>query len=251
MDDQAKARDTVRELARRVAELAATDENERRLTLWCDVHSLRRPERPPVICNLGSGAWNEAMPRDCVAAQDPWLAGIEYGLRQQLYKWDVGGDTVLDPWMGVGAVMRLEGEHLWGFPVRHIQTHYDDVSRTAWAYDPPLTDEADIERIVPPRYHHDAEATQRALDRMHDLLGDILPVRPTGAVPGPGAWLHGWATQLRGVGQLLLDLMDRPEWVHRLMRTLMEGHLSAMDQFVQAGVLTLNNVNKMACDDLP
>jgi thiol-disulfide isomerase/thioredoxin len=45
--------------------------------------------------------------------------------------------------------------------------------------------------------------------------------------------------------------MDRPEWVHRLMRTLMEGHLGVMDQFEGAGVLTLNNVNKMACDDLP
>jgi hypothetical protein len=86
---------------------------------------------------------------------------------------------------------------------------------------------------------------------MHDLLGDILPVRQTGAVPGAGAWLHGWATQLRGVEQLLLDLMDRPAWVHRLMRTLMEGQLGVMEQFEQAGVLTLNNVNKMACDDLP
>jgi hypothetical protein len=70
-------------------------------------------------------------------------------------------------------------------------------------------------------------------------------------LPGPGAWLHGWATELRGVEQLLVDLMDRPEWVHRLMRTLMEGFLGVMDQFEQAGVLTLNNTGLMACDDLP
>jgi hypothetical protein len=86
---------------------------------------------------------------------------------------------------------------------------------------------------------------------MHDLLGDILPVKLTCAVPGPGAWLHGWATELRGVEQLLLDLMDRPAWAHRLMRTLMEGFLGVMDQYEKMGLLTLNNTGLMACDDLP
>ena len=86
---------------------------------------------------------------------------------------------------------------------------------------------------------------------MNDLVGEILPVKQTCTVPGAGAWLHGWATQLRGVQQLLLDMMDRPEWTHRLMRMLMEGHLGVMDQFEQAGVLTLNNVGLFACDDLP
>ncbi|MEW6355165.1 MAG: hypothetical protein AB1696_02475 [Planctomycetota bacterium] len=246
-----KERDTVRELARKVAELADTQENKNRLELWCDVNSLRKTDRPAVICNLGSGAWMEALPQSVVTSQDKWLAGIEYELRKQLYKWDLGDDTVLDPWMPVAPVMRLDGQHLWGLPVKHINTKHDDITRTAWAYDPPIKDEADIEKIVPPHYHYDDAATQANLSRMDDLLGDILPVKLTCAVPGAGAWLHGWATQLRGVEQLLVDLMDRPAWVHHLMRTLMEGHLSVMGQYEKAGVLTLNNTNKMACDDLP
>jgi hypothetical protein len=156
--------------------------------------------------------------------------------------------------MPVHTAMRLEGEHFWGVPIGHVRPEGappDAPTRTAWRYDPPLKEESDIERIRPPRYRHDADATRQELERMDDLLGDLLPVREVCAVPGPGAWLHGWATELRGVEQLLVDLMDRPRWVHRLMRTLMEGFLGVMDQFEQAGVLTLNNVGLMACDDLP
>jgi hypothetical protein len=248
-------RDTVRELAHRLAELAHSPENAARLARWRAVNSLRPTDRPPVICHPGSGAWEELLPRATLVATDPYLVGLEQQFRRQLFKWDeIGDDTVIEPWLGVSTVMRLEGQHFWGLPIQHIQPEnvkVDVSTRVAWRYEPPLRTEADIEKIVAPRYHLDRPATQANLSRMHDLLGDILPVREICAVPGPGAWLHGWATELRGVEQLLFDLMDRPAWVHRLMRTLMEGFLGVMDQFEQAGVLTLNNVGLMACDDLP
>lgn len=249
--EDTRARDRVRELARRVAELAHSAENERRLKLWRDVNSLRKTERPPVICHPGSGAWEEILPRSTITTQDRFLADLEYQFRQQIYKWEMGDDTVLSPTMNVPAVVRLEGQYMWGLPVKHIAVKYEDVSRTAWRYDPPLKEETDIEKIVPPRYRYDHAATQQALNRMNDLLGDILPVKQTCTLPGPGAWLHGWATELRGVQQLLEDLMDRPLWVHRLMRTLMEGFLGVMDQFEKMGILTLNNTGLLSCDDLP
>ena len=249
--NEIKERNIVRDLAIRVAELAHSEENVYRQKLWLDVNSLREPERPPVICHPGGGAWEEILPRQTIICEDAYMANLEYRFRQILYKWELGDDTVVSPWMSVPAVMRLEGQHFWGLPIGHVSVKYEDVSVTAWRYDPPVKEEADIERIIPPRYHYDHAATQGNLKRMDDLLGDILPVKQTCSLPGPGAWLHGWATQLRGVQQLLVDLMDRPEWVHRLMRTLMEGFMGVMDQFEDMGVLTLNNNGTMACDDLP
>jgi len=199
----------------------------------------------------GQPAWQELLPREDVVSEDATLARIEYALRQRLFKRQLGDDDPAEPTIGVPAVMRLQGQHLWGLPVRQISHEYDDVARPAWMYDPPIVEERDIERIVPPCYAFDEEATQRNLERMSDLLGDILPVVRTCAVPGPGAWLHGWATQLRGVEQLLLDMMDRPEWTHRLMHTLMDGWLQVLDQFEASGLLTLNNLGFFACDDLP
>jgi hypothetical protein len=246
-----KERNIVRELAKRLAELAHSDENKYRQKLWLDVNSLRKPERPPVICHPGSGAWAETHLSESIICKDPFLSGIEHQFRQTLYKWELGDDTIISPYMWVSAVMRLEGQHFWGLPIGYVSVRYEDVSVTAWRYDPPIKEESDIDRIIPPRYHYDDIATQESLNRMNDLLGDILPVKLTCSLPGPGAWLHGWATELRGVQQLLLDLMDRPKWVHQLMRKLMEGFLSVMDQYEEMGMLTLNNTGTMACDDLP
>jgi hypothetical protein len=229
-----------------VAELAHSDEQARRQQLWRDVNSLHRPERPPVVCH--PGCWEELLPRKDLVSQDPFHANVEYQLRQMLYKNEIGDDTVIEPGWGVYAAVELEQEHLWGMPVGY--TH-SGVDRGAWAYEPPIREEADLDRIVLPTYRYNAEATQESLSRMDELLGDILPVHVVCGLPGPGAWLHGWATQLRGVQPLLEDMMDRPEWVHQLMAKLRDGFMGVMTQFEEMGLLTLNNTGLMACDDLP
>ena len=238
-------RSIVRGLATEVAGFYHGEEQAYRLRLWRDVHSLRVPERPPVACH--PGCWEELLPRaDCVC-QDQWLAGIEYQLRQALYKQWLGDDTVVEPFW-VAKVVRLQGEHQWGLPIGY--TH-SGTSRGAWHYVHPIREESDLGKIVPPTYVLDEVATQEAFERTSELLGDILPVQLHGANPTPGAWLHGWATQLCGVQELLIHMMDRPRWVHRLMSILRDGTLSILDQYEQQGIFTLNNVGLFSCDDLP
>ena len=243
---EAASRDEIRRLAARAAELAATDEMAYRRRLWNDCNSLRKPERPPVICH--PNCWEELFPYASLVSPDPFHAAIEYQLRQMLYKWEIGDDTIIEPYWAVSAVLDQEGEHFWGLPVGYDHT---GVARGAWRYVYPLKEEADLDRIVPPRMTYNAAATEASLARMDDLLGDLLPVRVTCAIPGPGAWLHGWATQLCGVQPLLEHMMDRPQWVHRLMGILRDGFLDLMTQIEEMGILTLNNTDLMACDDLP
>jgi hypothetical protein len=241
-------RDIVRELAARVAEIANSEENAFRRSLWNDVNSLRLPPRPPAICHPDPFCWQEILPQDQIVSEDPFLAGVEYQLRQFLYKNWVGDDTVLEPFWPVGVALELEGEHLWGLPIGYDHTGVD---RGAWRYVPPVQEEADLDKIVPPSFRYNAQATEDCASRMDELLGDILPVRIVGSLPLYPAWLHGWATQLCGVQELLLYMMDRPQWVHRLMGKLRDGVLAAMDQVEAMSVLTLDNKGIMSCDDLP
>ena len=255
-DNDYRGREQVRALAGEVAALAATDENRRRGQRWCDVNSLRQPDRAPIWCC--------ALPPDprpsVTVSSDPFTLAVERQLLGWLRHWALGDDFVMPGHMDVPMVVTVEGEHVWGLPV--LQERPDDAkgappSRSAWRYEPPIKEESDIDRIRPPRYRYDRPATQRNQQRMHDLVGDILPACLSSGngyhLHGLyGAWLHGWATALRGVEQLMFDMMDRPQWVHRLMQTLMQGHLAAYDQFEAMNALALNNATgKLFCDDLP
>lgn len=243
-------RDLIRDLSTQLAEAAQSDEQAYRRSLWRDVHSLRLPERPPVVCH--PGCWEELLPRAGMLCQDPSMANLEYQMRQTLYKLSIGDDTVVEPWWEVHSVVELQGEHFWGLPINYV--HPDsrsDGRRVAWHYVHPVREEADLDKIVPPVYRYNPQRTQEALEQAQELLGDILPVRQVTTIPTPGAWLHGWATQLCGVQELLLHMMDRPQWVHRLMSILRDGNLALLDQYEAMGILTLNNTGLWACDDLP
>ncbi|MBI3948581.1 MAG: hypothetical protein HY321_21895 [Armatimonadetes bacterium] len=255
-NEHSRARERVRELAREVAAVAASDENRLRGQRWRDVNSLRKPDRSPIWSCVVSPDIRPMAP----VSSDPFDLAVERQLIGWLRHWALGDDFVMPDHMEVPMVVRVEGEHVWGLPIVHESP--PDVpgaarSRGAWRYEPPIKEESDIDRIRLPRYQYDRAATQRNQGRTHDIVGDILPVFLSCGngyhLHGLyGAWLHGWAMGLRGMEQLLIDMMDRPQWVHRLMQTLMRGYLDAYDQFEEAQALALNHTTgKLFCDDLP
>ena len=65
-----KERDLVRMLARRVAEIAASRENENVKRRWRDVNALRKPDRAPVYCRP-VGAWGEILPPESLSCLTP------------------------------------------------------------------------------------------------------------------------------------------------------------------------------------
>jgi hypothetical protein len=72
-----------------------------------------------------------------------------------------------------------------------------------------------------------------------DVLGDLLQVRRSGV----WWWSLGLTIELsqwRGLEQLMLDMIDRPPLVHRLMGLLRDGTLAKLDWLEQQGLLSLN-----------
>ncbi|MBC8468015.1 MAG: hypothetical protein H8D56_00975, partial [Planctomycetes bacterium] len=136
---------------------------------------------------------------------------------------------------------------VWGVPIRRIPAPSHG---GAWKYDPPLKSETDFDRLTTPTYTYNETKTQQALSRMDELLGDIMEVRLTCGVP-LGAGLGGTAANLRGLGQLMYDMADRPDLVHRLMNHLQESVLKAQKAIENTGLLTLNNNGPMYCSDPP
>lgn len=237
-------RDYIRELARRVAELAARLENEQIKRRWRDVNALRKPDRAPVWCRP-VGAWSEILPEHELVCQDPWLRSVERGFRQDLIKRDIGDDTPLEAYFPVAAVFDRDPLNTWGV---EIGRHISEVEGGSWAYDPPLKTEADFAKLRLPTFTYNPAETERRLARADELLGDILPVK---LVCGPplGATLCTPAAELVGLSQLMLNLALAPEWMHRLMAYLRDATLRGIEVVEASGLLTPNNEGPMTCSD--
>jgi hypothetical protein len=244
--EQTRDRDTVRKLAEQVVELALSDEYEARRKRWRDVNALRKPDRSPVWCRP-VGAWPELLPEEGLTCADRFHRGIERTLRRNLIKHEIGDDTVFEPWWGVAAVFDRDTPDVWGVPIRHIPAPGPG---GAWKFDPPLKSEEDFDRLTLPTYGYNEAKTQQALSRMKEVLGDTMEVHLTCGVP-LGAGLGGMAAELRGLEQLMYDMADKPDLVHRLMNHLKEGVLGAQKAVEETGLLTLNNNGPMYCSDAP
>lgn len=234
----------LREMARQLAEIAANEANTAVLRRWRDVNALRVPDRAPVWCRPVD-AWKELLPPESLHCADPWLRGVEYALRQDLSKHEIGDDT---PFFGdypVGAVFHWEPPNIWGVD---ITRHETTMEGGAWGYDPPLMTEADFDRLRLPRVRFDEAATERAMARAHELLGDLLPVTLS-CGPPISATLGWYAADLRGLSQMMLDMADAPELLHRLMAHLRDGVLQVMRDTAATGRLTANNRMAMCYSD--
>jgi len=239
-------RETVRALARQVVELATSDEYEARRKRWRDVNALRKPNRFPVYCRP-VGAWGELLPNDSLTCTDPLCRSVEYTLRMHLIKHEIGDDDPIEPYWSVGAVFDQHTPHLWGVPIRHISSN---TPGGAYKFDPPLKTEEDFDKLMLPEYTYNEEKTNKSLTQMQEFFGDSMEVRLTCGIPlHPG--LGGIAAELRGLDQLMYDMADRPDLVHRLMRRLQEGVLKTMKTYEDSGMLTLNNTGPMYCSDSP
>ncbi|MGD9517876.1 MAG: hypothetical protein AB7W28_00035 [Armatimonadota bacterium] len=234
----------VRELAHRVMALATSDEYEARRRRWRNANERRKSDRAPVWCRP-AGAWKELLPPESLQCTDTLCRGVEYTLRQHLYKDWVGDDHIVEPWWDVAAVWKCDSPHPWGLPTGHLigSTHLG-----GFRYDPPIKTEADYERITVPTYTYNAARTDDALAKMHDLLADVMPVRLV-CQPPLGPHLSVYLDQLRGMAAMLDDLAFHPHLIHRAMAKLTESVLRAQRVAEDTGLLTTNHHEPMFCSD--
>jgi hypothetical protein len=98
-----------------------------------------------------------------------------------------------------------------------------------------LKTDADVENIRTPDVVLDEQATARAQEKAHDLFDGILEVKMQGCLPAFAPW--DIIVQWHGVENVLLDVIDRPEFMHRIISRLTDAQLSMLDQLEEKGLL--------------
>lgn len=241
-------RTVLRDLARRVAQAAADDSQAVIRQRWQDVNGLRRPDRAPVWCRP-VGCWKEIIPPEqfqCIGEQ---ARALEEQFRRILFKADLGDDEIIPAEYIVPAVIAVDPPSRFGV---EIGQHRPDSADGAWKYDPPLKSQADFDRLVMPSFRYDAETSQRNAEAFDDLLGDILPVRLALPVPYDSAtFICNQLAYLRGLEQIMMDMIDAPELVHRLAGYLRDVRQAELDFWESTGLIEPNtNAPMLASDPL-
>ncbi|MFH0962731.1 MAG: hypothetical protein V2A58_01820 [Planctomycetota bacterium] len=226
-------REIVRGLAGRVAEIAADPVQERTISLWKALNSLA-PVRPMVM--IDQIPWHEMEVNGelTLEAEDDFCRSIETTLRRTLYAWrHMRADMVVEPVVEIPKVIRDTGFGIETVERRAVSDPRSDV--VGHFYIDQLKTEKDILKIREPEIALDEEATAEAAEKAHALLDGLLDVRMQGWTPGFAPW--DIIVRRRGAENVLLDLADRPEFMHRIIARLTDAHLSMLDQLEKQGLL--------------
>ena len=223
----------LRDLAKQVADIAAKPVQNERRDLWRKHNSFVRT-RPPVICTAVF-FWNELKFAESLQTEDWLYKNIESRLRRIILMARLDSDDIVEPYLTLGpSRLTPSGFSRWGLPIKHRST---TEAGGSWGFEPALAQESDIDKLVGFEHRIDEEATAKTLARVQDAIGDILPVTVSRAPMYKGFWgdISTDFAQLRGLSQLMLDLVDRPEWVHRVCAFMRDAILRQHRQAEDAG----------------
>ena len=233
MSISTKDQEILGKLGQQVAEIAALPEQQKTIASWEALNGLR-PIRPMVMIDQIS--WHE-MDVDgelALRTEDSFCRGIETQLRRTLYSWKhMRADMVVRPFVTIHKAIRGAG-----FGVRIIEeTAVTDPRNSVVGhhYIDQIKTEEDILKIQTPNVVHDEDATKQAEERAHEIFDGILGVRMQGVLPNFAPWDQ--IVQWRGPDNMILDMIDRPSFMHQIIGRLTDAHLSMLDQLEAKGLL--------------
>jgi hypothetical protein len=223
----------VRELAAQVAEVAALPIQEEKRELWRRLNGLDMV-RPMVT--IDQVCWNEMNVDDelTLRCEDPECRGHEDFLRRTLFQWrHFPVDMVVEPFVRVYKAIRNTGFGVGAHEDIAVTDPTNSV--VGHRFINQFETEEDLERIKTPEVSHDAAETERRLSVAHELFDGLLDVRAEGADPYLSLWdpISTWMS----VEGALWGLVDRPEYMHRLVKRVADGYGVMLDQLEEQGLL--------------
>jgi hypothetical protein len=223
----------LRELAKQIAEIAALPVQKETIRLWKALNALK-PERPMIT--IDEIPWCEMNVNDELTLQceHEFCCKIEQNLRRTLYLWKhMRVDMVVEPFIEIPKV--IKGKDL-GISICE-ETAITDANNeiVGHSYIDQLKTEEDLEKLKIPHVYLDEAATKKNEEIAHEIFDGIIDIRMQGYFPSFPAWDD--IAQLRSVSTILYDLIDRPEFLHKIISKYTEVKLALLDQLESKGLL--------------
>ena len=101
-----------------------------------------------------------------------------------------------------------------------------------------MKSEDDLEKLHYEKITYDEEKTREIYNKVANIFGDILPVKITGEATGYGLGCKTWddIVNFRGLDNLFYDLIERPDFMHKLAGKLTDIFLDKIRQYDELGL---------------
>ncbi|MFA5561664.1 MAG: hypothetical protein WDA00_03390 [Eubacteriales bacterium] len=232
----------LKELAKRVMEIARHPVQEERRELWRR-HNSFVTTRPLIY--VRTFAFHEILEKQSLHCEDPFYRGYEVKLREMMFRDTIGDDSIIEPWVTVDAVYDPPVELRWG-----VRTSLGEkpAAGGAAAFNPQLKTEEDFEKLVIPSHRINESVTRERAEKLCDAIGDTMDVHVN---RGPAflMWTGDISTdlaKLRGLEQIMWDAYDRPEWLHKVAAWMRDAILKVHEEAERAGDFSLVNHQNQA-----
>ena len=223
----------LRELAKQYKELAVLPEQKEHRDRARNINSLV-PERPVVW--IDEIPWHE-MDIDGqlqLRCQDAFARDMEKFFRQTLYRWQhIRADMVIEDFYSInkafsstGLGVEVADETIAVDDHNNIVSHHyidllDTEEKLAQFHNP----------IITPHPAQDSESVALA----EEILNGILPVKLRGSLVYFAPWDQ--ICFYRGVEPILIDMMDRPEFLHKIIDKFVSMEQFRLNQMEEYGLL--------------
>lgn len=226
-------REILRDLAKQYAEIAFSPENDEKRKNWGRLLALDNTARPTIMIDQlpGGHELNGSGELNCYCT-DPWARGVEGGLRFQLFRYKhFKADMVFTPFLQFGKSFSDTG---YGIQNRNTDETGHSGAQTH-LYEDMIPDDEALDKLHKCTVTYNAEATKANQDRYDDMFGDIIPSRPQGTMIWAAIWDR--IVFARGAEKVLYSLYDDSEYLHRLMRRLVDFEMDRIDQLEAQNLL--------------
>jgi len=233
-------KETLRGLAREIADTAALPVHREKAGLWRKLNDLQSV-RPMVWIN--EIPWHEMNVDDelTLRTAHPWARELETSLRRTLYQWrHMPGDMIVSDFIECPLAIHSTDFGI----VEDVEIARTDAANEIYSrhFRVQIKDPADIEKIHMPKITHDEQTTSAVFHAMEELFRGIMPVRKVGQTH---IWFTPWDYLIRwwGLEEMMIDLVERPEMVNAAVERMVDAWMTELDQFEEQNLLSLDCAN--------
>lgn len=230
----------LRELARKLVEIAHHAKNVARRELWYRHNDLE--PSPPLVLIESFPATDEYVTDADVTCTEEWARSVEHSLRVKMCHFEkIDDDDVVEPYYNVNWRVNASD-----YGVR-IDRHFSgdrkrkDRVEGSYVWEAALKDvDRDFEKLRPRTFSVDRDGTLAWKAHLEEVFDGILPVR----IRGGFWWTTGMtitAIDFTGLENLMLMMYDNPRGLHRVMAFLRDDHIAFADWLEREGLVSLNN----------